>query len=44
LDHWQKAEDELWQEALASATGLAERLNRMRRSLDFGHAMGGLLP
>jgi hypothetical protein len=26
LDHWQKAEDELWQEALASATGLAERM------------------
>lgn len=35
-DHWLRAEEELWREALVSATALAERANRMRRSLDEG--------
>jgi len=37
---WLNAERELWQEALGSATALAERLNRMRRSLDEGAEEG----
>jgi hypothetical protein len=36
LDHWLRAEDELWKEALHTTTALAEYVNHMGRNLDEG--------
>jgi Protein of unknown function (DUF2934) len=43
-DHWLRAQEELWQEALITTKTLADHLNRMGRSLDEGTEDGFELP